>query len=271
MPRPCDLCGSSNLRRWDTQHGIDVLICDDCGMARAEVPEGYAEEAEELYDANYYKGMEYDRKWRFRQRRAKRWIHYLEEYRQPPGNLLDIGCSMGYYLFAAKTLGWTPFGTDISHHAVAETEKLGFRAFWSVHPSDFPDWLPPLDAVTATHVVEHFQDPVDYLRALRERMAPGGVVYIEVPNFQKILRRGPKVPYVGPPHHAQFYTLNTLKGIVGKAGWTVLPSPRVRRRYASACPHRWLPELLVHCPRESMREHNARSGFLSNLHIFARA
>lgn len=271
MPRPCDLCGADDFRLWDVHNSIDVIICNECGMGRAEVHETYATDIEERYDEDYYKAMSYDRKWRFRVLRAERWIAYLSEIRQPPGNLLDIGCSMGYYLHAAKKLGWTPYGTDISKHALQRTRENGFQAFWSVHPDDFPDWLPPLDAVTASHVVEHLQDPIGYLRALRDRMAPDGIAYIQLPNFQKLLNQGPDVPYVGPPEHAQFFTLPRARHTLLKAGWEIVHPPKVRRRYIGRRLWRWIPELLWQYPREAIRERATLKGTLSNLHLFARA
>jgi len=55
------------------------------------------------------------------------WLRYVQELRRPPGVLLDIGCSMGYYLDAAQRLGWTAYGTDVSRHALKETQRGGIR------------------------------------------------------------------------------------------------------------------------------------------------
>jgi 2-polyprenyl-3-methyl-5-hydroxy-6-metoxy-1,4-benzoquinol methylase len=271
MPRPCDLCGGQDFRVWDTHNRIDVIICTACGMGRAEVPDNYETAMEERYDEAYYKSMTYNRRWRFRVGRARRWIGYLGEIRRPPGNLLDIGCSLGYYLHAARQLGWTAYGTDISPHAVEQTKSHGFEAFHSYHPDGFPDWLPPLDAVTAAQVVEHLQDPVGYLRALKQRMAPGGIIYVQLPNFQKLMNQGPAVPYVGPPEHAQFFTMDAARRTLEKAGWEVVGYPKLRPHYVGARLWRWIPELLFEYPREATREANTLNGKLSNLHVFARA
>jgi SAM-dependent methyltransferase len=39
------------------------------------------------------------------------------------------------------------------------------------------------DAITAHHVLEHLRDPVAVLRALVARLAPGGLVYLSVPDM----------------------------------------------------------------------------------------
>jgi len=270
MPDPCIICGGQDLRHWDTKKGIPVLKCCGCGHGCAAMPEEGVPDAQAQYDGEYYAGMGYDRKWRFRVGRAERWLAYIGEIKPPPGDMLDVGCSLGPYLEAARRLGWTAYGTDVSRHALGVCEEKGFRAFWSMHPDDFPDWLPPLDVVTATHVVEHFPDPVGYLQALRGRMKPGAVLYVQLPNFARILRRGPGKPYFGPPGHLQFFTPDTARRALEMAGYEAIPIPRLRPRYIGRRLHQWLPEVLYQCPREALREAQTRSGKLSNMHLFGR-
>ena len=269
MRRPCGLCGAEQFSVWDTHNGFEVVICGQCGMGRSEMPDEGAEEVDERYDESYYRSMWYDRKWRFRIRRATRWLRYIQELRQPPGVLLDIGCAMGYYLDAAQRLGWTAYGTDVSRHALKETQRRGYQAFWSMHPRDFPEWLPPLDVVTAAQVIEHVPDPVEYLQALRAKMSPGGVIYLQLPNFQKLLRHGPQPDYAGPPEHLQFFTLDTMRRTLDKAGWRLVKVPLLRRRYVGCNPVRWLGEVLLECPRELTREGMTLNGKLTNMHVFA--
>jgi len=271
MVKPCIVCGGREFRYWATRKGIDVVICTQCGHGRSELPETYATDIEEHYDDGYYHAMSYDRRWRFRVGRATRWLRYVAEIKPPPGNMLDIGCSMGYYLAAARRLGWTPYGTDISRHALKVANAHGAGTFWSLHPDGFPDWLPPLDVVTAAQVIEHLHDPIDYLSALRGHMVSGGVIYVQVPNFQKLLRQGPEKPYMGPPEHAQFFTIETIRRTMEKAGWEVVQYPKLRPSTIGPKLWQWLPELVFEYPRELTREANTRNGRLSNMHIMARA
>jgi 2-polyprenyl-3-methyl-5-hydroxy-6-metoxy-1,4-benzoquinol methylase len=270
MPRPCDLCAATDFRVWDTKNGIDVIVCNACGMGRSEVPEDYEAVMAEYYDGSYYAKMGYDRDEQAWVRRARRWVGHLGELRRPPGNLLDIGCSTGNCLQAATDLGWKAYGTDISAHALARSQERGFEVFASFHPDEFPDWLPLLDAATASHVLEHLPDPVGYLRALRERMKPGGVMYAQLPNFAKILRQGPSVPYAAPPEHAQFFTFETAQRTFEKAGWRVVPHPKVRPHFIGRRLWLWVPELVYEFPRQAARGFLTVTGRLDCMHIFAR-
>lgn len=267
----CAVCGGAQMSHWDTHKGFDVYICQACGHGMADVPEQFEDEVGEQYTGEYFSAMQYDRKWRFRVGRASRWLRYLMELRKPPGNSLDIGCAMGYYMEAAKALGWTPHGTDISEHALQASRDRGLHVFWSRHPDDFPDDLPPLDIVTAAQVVEHFCDPIGYLRALKGKMAPGGLIYIQIPNFAKLTRQGPAVGYMGPPEHIHFFTLDTITAAVEKAGWELVRPPILRPATIGWRLWMWIPELLYEMPREIIREPYTRNGKLSNMHIFARA
>ena len=50
-------------------------------------------------------------------RTARRRIKALSRY-IPAGNLLDVGCAMGFFMDEAKTLGWQVSGIDVSEFAV---------------------------------------------------------------------------------------------------------------------------------------------------------
>lgn len=271
MIQSCMVCGGTSMRYWDTHKGIDVFICEGCGHGVSDMPPGLSDEAGEIYDGEYYAAMSYDRKWRFRVGRAARWMRYLMELRRPPGHSLDIGCSLGYYMAAAQRLGWTPHGTDISQHALQVSRERGMDVFYSRHPDEFPKDLPPLDIVTAAQVVEHFPDPIDYLMALKAKMAPGGLIYIQIPNFMKLIRQGPQAPYVGPPEHVHFFTLDTAHAALEKAGWELVRPPIIRPSTIGWRLWMWIPELIYEMPREIIREPITRNGKLSNMHLFARA
>lgn len=256
--------------RWGCQNDIPVMLCVDCGLGQARMPAQGADAC--LYDGGYHTAAGYTPE-RFERlvRRAWQWISRLGELRQP-GVLLDIGCALGYYMAAAQQLGWTAYGTDIASHVVEQTRERGFEAFVSRHPAEFPSWLPPLDGVVLAHVVEHFPDPFDYLSALRRHMSPGGVAYIELPDFGYMLRRGPVgAPWHGPPEHLWFFTRPAAAQMLARCGWETVATPRLRGRLLRDQPARWPAELLVHWPRELLRDVCSARGLSRNLHLFARA
>jgi len=268
--RPCQLCRGESFRLWDTRDGADIVVCEGCSFGRAEMSAQELANVHEVYDDSYHSERGWAESFDRQVRRYRHWLGYLTQMHGGPGTLLDIGCSLGYTLVAAQGLGWQVWGTDISRKAVEETQARGFQAFESMHPRTFPDTLPLLDAVVMAAVVEHLPDPFDYLSALRERMAPGGLAYIYVPDFSAILRRGPRVHYVGPPNHLWYFTRKNMARTLELSGWEMVRPPLVRPRAIGPRLQEWIPELLFQMPREALRPWLSDHGYLTNLHAFAR-
>ncbi|MFP3866908.1 MAG: class I SAM-dependent methyltransferase [Desulfobacteraceae bacterium] len=82
------------------------------------------------------------------------------------------------------------------------------------------------DLILASHVIEHFPEPLKFLNTTRSRAAPQGRLFLETPNIL--------VPKVGPrrvfsiPHNF-YFTPQTLTWLLLKAGWQV-EKARVFRR-----------------------------------------
>lgn len=97
------------------------------------------------------------------------------------GDLLDVGCSVGYLLSVARGRGWRVTGIDCSEPRLEACRKRGL----DVRNEDVTK--APVrrrfDLVTACHVLEHTPDPVRFLRALGSRLKEGGLLVVEVPNI----------------------------------------------------------------------------------------
>jgi len=85
----------------------------------------------------------------------------------------------------------------------------------------------------------------NYLAALAGEDEPRRVVYLQLPNFQKLLRRGPREHYMGPPEHLQFFTLETMRRTLDKAGVAAGADTLAAAPARGATnPVRWLGKLL---------------------------
>jgi SAM-dependent methyltransferase len=77
---------------------------------------------------------------------------------------------------------------------------------------------PPYDCVAAFHVLEHQHDPVAFLRRLADLLAPGGVVYIEVPNTYRRWWLGKDVEVFFNTVHLFNFGRRSLDVLMRKAG-----------------------------------------------------
>jgi SAM-dependent methyltransferase len=101
----------------------------------------------------------------------------------PEYPVFDVGCGRGGLLKALRRAGFRNLrGVDLSPEMTADIEKrLGIPA--APAPADrlpFPDTAPGL--LIYSHVLEHAAEPGAPLREAARRLAPGGRVFIEVPD-----------------------------------------------------------------------------------------
>jgi 2-polyprenyl-3-methyl-5-hydroxy-6-metoxy-1,4-benzoquinol methylase len=97
----------------------------------------------------------------------------------PAGRLLDYGCSWGYCVHQFREAGYEARGFEISEPRVAYG-----RAVLGVDLTSNLDELPDrsFDVIYAAHVLEHIPDPAISFRTFQRLLAPGGKVFIYVPN-----------------------------------------------------------------------------------------
>lgn len=132
----------------------------------------------------------------------------------------DIGCGAGKIAIALKRAGYEVIGIEPDPAAASrlstEIEVLSGTA----------EELPALilarrfDAIILRHVLEHCIDPVRVLKNVRKLLAPGGVLLCEVPNNEAIALKlsGPTWAMLDVPRHLNFFTAETLRGLMQKAG-----------------------------------------------------
>ena len=102
------------------------------------------------------------------------------------GRLLDVGCGAGVLGAAVKAAGGaTVHGVELMPEiaAIAAT-RLDY--VWSGAVEEVLPQLPDgnYDCIVVADVLEHLVDPLAVLRALRDKLAPGGVIVASIPNLQ---------------------------------------------------------------------------------------
>ena len=144
-----------------------------------------------------------------------------------PRRLLDYGAGGGGFLSRARELGWMVRGFEPAGKGRESCQAAGL---------DVTDRLADLSTgefglVTLHHVFEHLSAPTEVLQGLRRLLAPGGRLFIEVPNCRSlraqlshpVLSRSFRFDerYRAYPIHLFYYSEHTLRAALEKAGWAV--------------------------------------------------
>lgn len=155
------------------------------------------------------------------------WSDRLEAFeRHTAGRrILDIGCGPGFFLKCAQDRGWRCHGVDPSRQACAHARSLGL----SVTEDYFGPGLSlgRFGVVHMNNVLEHVEDPENFLRQAVSLVNAGGLICVSVPNdntpFQRAAAKMRDLPnWWLSPHHKSYFDFASLTSLVEKLGCTVL-------------------------------------------------
>lgn len=252
MPPPpfltaCPLCAAPGARPLVEFPELAFGACEGCGVIykRAQQPALAAG-----YDEAYFVAgsAKYVRRWEHRVRKCRRQLVAARELAPAARDVLDLGCSVGYVLEAARREGLSAAGLDTAAFAVEACRSRGFRAEQgTLDALPFPDGS--FDIVTAKHVLEHTERPLAALAEIRRVLRPGGVLLVVVPDagyWKRFLmpRRGGffRPDRAGWQHHV-YYAPPHLADACSRAGLTPRHAGKAlfRRRLASGAGALWEP------------------------------
>lgn len=138
--------------------------------------------------------------------------------------LLDVGCGGGFFLEAAKNLGWETQGVELSEFASNyAVNKLSLRVHrGTIESAGLKAGF--FDLATLFDVLEHSSDPVSLLSGVRRVLRDGGFAVIRVPNdfesYRNVLFK--RIFWLIPPIHLFFFTKKTITEILNKTGFEVV-------------------------------------------------
>jgi len=144
--------------------------------------------------------------------------------------VLEVGAATGEFLAEARSRGHLTTGVEFSADARrTAAERHGLQLLSVEASADLPAGA--FDAIHMNHVLEHVPDPLAHLRWCRERLRPGGVMVIEVPQqLENDLDRLRRVFGWGGRHrdfdayslhHTYFFTPGSVRKLFALAGLDV--------------------------------------------------
>ncbi len=225
----CPVCRASESTLV-TRRGRDfgpeqaIYACHDC-TAFYLSPRYSETELAEFYAGDYsrrYRGQEEPEAagiaWR--DRIAAERFAQLREWGALPSQgerLLELGCGAGNFLKLCTEVGVDAYGIEPSQGYAGYAIRQGLP----VEVGSFPERsgpYPSYHAIALFHVLEHLPDPRESLQQIRDRLEPGGRLFVEVPELSRALGWRFSERYFHAPHLVD-YTDHSLRRLLLEAGF----------------------------------------------------
>ncbi len=226
--RVCPNCKSSENRLRIKEKEFLVVECNSCGLVYLLNPPDESVIYEDYYQIEF-KGTDYRGDSNYPHLREifeinKQRTELIKEITKGKADLslLDIGCGSGLFLKSCKDEGINGEGIDVSNTALGFAGNEFGLSVYNKRVEELISENRKYDMITLWHVLEHFLEPIEELKKIKELLTPDGILLIEVPNLKSIKFRLSGHKWKGgnhPLYHRSFFTSRTLMNTLSESGF----------------------------------------------------
>lgn len=225
----CYLCGGNTKQPVIETGGYRVSSCTICGLGFLD-SEGTPEHPRISYGEAFYAENRMIKEPACAVRDSLPKVRFVQKVKNS-GNLLDVGCGLGYFLAAARSRGFSVYGIEHSEWALDYIKKQFDITAFSGPIENLKIDDGSFDMVTMWQVIEHLPDPLGTLKKIRDILRDDGVVIIETRNYRSFDAKVLKEKWNGwsLPYHLWHFDLSSLVRTIEKVGFTPI---RLKTNYS---------------------------------------
>ncbi|MCL2373844.1 MAG: class I SAM-dependent methyltransferase [Treponema sp.] len=228
---PCALCGGLSFKPSLSCAGFSYVRCAACGLVQIN-PQPAEEAIKRRYGEDYltYEIANEDaffnlqllglRDAGFGDLEADLFAKSAQLNQRP--RILDIGCATGRVLEHLRKRGWHTSGVEIcAPQAEYCRRKRGLDVRSTpLAENGFPDGS--FNAVLASHLIEHLNDPASFAKEAHRILAPKGRFFVTTPNIKGFQARLFKERWRSAiPDHLYLFSIKTLSRLLAENGFAV--------------------------------------------------
>lgn len=161
------------------------------------------------------------------QKRGNSFVGFLDSISQykAVSKVMEIGCGYGGILQVFRENGKKVVGFDFDTKAIAFGKR--FHGLDLSHESPFAI-TSKQDLLILSHVLEHVEEPKDFLNKCQEVLSLKGVLLLEVPHYSIDNLRCVQ------PGHLSYFTLRTLSQLIEK-NFSIIKTEENHKHIRIAC------------------------------------
>lgn len=234
----CPICQTDKIKYYGSKNNYRLYRCLECNLVFVwPLPDNLGS----IYTREYFVGGTEDNDFGYadydKDKKAMKefFLVYLDKIERLAfgRSIFDVGAATGYFLNLAKSRGWKTAGVEISDYAAKIARKRGHEILWGHLPDiKIED---KFDAVTMWDVLEHLDNPEEYLRAVNKILVlDNGWLIINTVNRDSFWARllGRRWHLIVPPEHLFYYSQKSLKLLLERTGFEIKEIKRMGKRFS---------------------------------------
>ncbi len=203
------LCNEHSVTYKRKTHIFSIYQCPEC---HSEFADPMKSAPPDWYS---YMGEYYGWRWEFAEflKDIKTLLH--------TGKVLEVGCGEGIVLNKLKR--YDTIGLDFNNNAIEKAKAKGLKVY-PMTVEEFSRQFPLIrfKAVAFFHVLEHIESPQDFLRNIKGFLDKDGLIFLSVPNPNRIRLVLSREDWDYPPHHLLRFSVNGLLKLLDRGGFKIL-------------------------------------------------
>ncbi len=233
----CPVCNSTSSEFYCSKFNYDLFKCLNCDLVFVyPVPENLSD----IYCKEYFKNIkqegcfgyvDYDRDKESMKGVFEHCLKKLEEM-TVERKLFDVGTATGYFLDIARKRGWQTAGSEISAYAAELARGKGHNIFTGPLMDMKTD--EKYDTVTMWDVLEHLDNPKEYLKAVNRIIKMGGVLTVNTIDIHSLWARlwGKGWHLMVPPEHLYYYSRKNLLILLTDCGFEIKGMRKIGKKFS---------------------------------------
>lgn len=227
----CPACDSKNILFFAKKENYVFSKCDQCGLICINPPPDLATLISDFYSESSGYHATLPEHLDAMPTHNKKFVNIIDKLTSAgvKGNLLDVGCSHGEFMFLAKKKGFVVFGVEPNARTAHIARNNGLEVFCgTLEEARFADNY--FSVIYLGDIIEHVPDPLALLKECERILKPDGVLVIVTPNTNcfwvkatHIMCQWSKFPWsvLIPPYHIYLFSDTNIRPCVQKYHFTV--------------------------------------------------